>query len=196
MGENVLSGRKKVLAPGQSPLGLLEEKQLAFVKFVSEGKPVLTASRLAGYSKSKNYHEKLLQMPHIRAAIVHLQKRYENSIVISRQKVLEGFLDAIEQAKMMADPAVQIAGWREIGKMVGYYAPEVKEVNINIGAKRIVSQLEVMSDAELLELIEKDKEAIEGAAHRVLEAGDEASQVLEEASQVLEEASDVQESLN
>lgn len=107
--------------------------------------------------------------PRVAAAIRFLQKKNEKNIGASRKRVLEGFLEAIEQAKVMADPAVQIAGWREIGKMCGYYAPEVKEVNINVGAKRLVSQLEVMSDQELLDLIESDKETLEGEAHEVLD---------------------------
>jgi len=130
----------------------------------------MTALRLAGYSENGNDYEKvLLRNPKIQAAIKMLQKNYERSVVASRQKVLEGFLEAIEQAKMMSDPAVQIAGWREIGKMCGYYAPEVKEVNINVGAKRVISQLEVMSDDQLLDLIEKDQQAIEGTARLVAE---------------------------
>jgi len=106
----------------------------------------------------------------VQRAVRHLQRKYEESIVASRKQVLEGFLDAIGQAKLMSDPAVQIAGWREIGKMCGYYAPEVKEVNINVGAKRVIGQLEVMSDAELLEMIETDREAIEAEATTLLEA--------------------------
>jgi hypothetical protein len=33
-------------------------------------------------------------------------------------------LEAIDRARVRADPAAQIAAWREIGKMLGYYAPE------------------------------------------------------------------------
>jgi hypothetical protein len=103
-------------------------------------------------------------------AIQHLQKRYEASIVASRKQVLEGFLEAIEQAKLMSEPATQIAGWREIGRMCGYYAPEVKEVNVNVTAKRVIGQLETLSDEALLEMIERDREAIEGTATEILEA--------------------------
>jgi phage terminase small subunit len=117
----------------------------------------------------------LSEDPRIVRAVNFLRKKNEQSILTSRKKVLEGFLEAIEQAKLMSEPMVQIAGWREIGKMCGYYAPEVKEININVGAKRVIGQLEVMSDQELLQLIEKDREAIESTAVEILsgEAGDE-----------------------
>jgi phage terminase small subunit len=152
---------------------------------MSEGKTSVMAARLAGYASQSRREEggkggdngvagRMAHNPRIKEAVHHLHKKYEASIVASRQMVLEGFLSAIDQAKLMADPAVQIAGWREIGKMCGYYAPEVKEVNITIGAKRVIGQLEVLSDTELLELIEKDREAIEGEALRLAEEEDEA----------------------
>jgi phage terminase small subunit len=161
-----------------SPLSGLTDRQKQFCLFVSEGKPIKTALRLAGYSENSQKYNglatRIMQNPQIIKAVHHLHKRYENAIVASRKTVLEGFLDAIEQAKLMSDPAVQIAGWREIGKMCGYYAPEVKEVNINVGAKRVIGQLEVMSDQELLDMIEKDREAIEGTALQLTEQADDA----------------------
>lgn len=155
---------------GEFPLARLTQKQRQFALFVSEGKSAQLAAKLAGYESPKTMPQKLIRNPAIVKAIQHLQKRYENSIVASRKQVLEGFLEAIEQAKMLADPGVQIAGWREIGRMCGYYAPEVKQVNVNVTAKRVISQLETLSDEALLELIEKDREAIEGTATEILEA--------------------------
>lgn len=166
-----MSGRHRShIVSKEQPLSSLNDRQKQFALFLSEGKAVTTAARLAGYSSPEKSatHTQLMKNPRIQAAVKHLHGRYENAIVASRKQVLEGFLDAIEQAKLMSDPAVQIAGWREIGKMCGYYAPEVKEVNVNIGAKRVIGQLEVLSDQELMELIAKDAEAIEGEALAVL----------------------------
>lgn len=154
----------------KSALAQLTPKQRQFALFVSEGKSAQLAAKLAGYESPKTMPQKLIRHPVIIRAVQTLQKRYENSIVASRKQVLEGFLEAIEQAKLMSDPAVQIAGWREIGRMCGYYAPEVKQVNVNVTAKRVISQLETLSDEALLELIEKDREAIEGTATELLEA--------------------------
>jgi len=161
------------VALDSQPLMSLTERQKQYALFVAEGKPAQTAARLAGYSLHKrDVERRLSQNPRISAAVQHLHGRYENAIVASRKQVLEGFLAAIEQAKLLSDPAVQVAGWREIGKMCGYYAPEVKEINVNVGAKRVIGQLEVLSDQELLQLIEKDREAIEGEAMEVLNDGE------------------------
>ena len=163
-------------ATPEHPLSQLTEKQKQFALFMSEGKTQMTAARLARYKLNPtNIRQAVAGNPNVQLAVRHLQRKYEESIVASRKQVLEGFLEAIGQAKLMSDPAVQIAGWREIGKMCGYYAPEVKEVNVNIGAKRVIGQLEVMSDAELLEMIEKDREAIESEATRLLEGPNEPS---------------------
>lgn len=164
-----------------SPLSMLTDRQRQFALFMSEGKPVKTAMRLAGYGKHASHNglaSRMMKNPTIQTAVRHLHKRYENSVVASRKMVLEGFLEAIEQAKMQSDAAVQIAGWREIGKMCGYYAPEVKEVNVNVGAKRVIGQLEVMSDAQLLEMIEQDRAAIEGEVMDVTEQADLADPII------------------
>jgi len=155
---------------GEFPLARLTQKQRQFALFVSEGKSAQLAAKLAGYVSVKTTPQKMIRNPVIVKAIQHLQKRYENSIVASRKQVLEGFLEAIEQAKVLSDPAVQIAGWREIGRMCGYYAPEVKEVNVNVTAKRVINQLETLSDEALLEMIERDRGAIEGTATELLES--------------------------
>ena len=171
---------------GPAVLAPLNEKEKKFALFAAEGKALLKSAKLAGYScggSGTTVPNRLMKRPQVVNAIHHLQKRYEESIVASRKMVLEGFLEAIEQAKLQADPAVQIAGWREIGKMCGYYAPEVKEVNVNVSAKRTIGQLEVLSDAELLEMIEKDRQAIEGEAMEVLSTPRSEEEELEMLSQ-------------
>jgi phage terminase small subunit len=45
-----------------------------------------------------------------------------------------------------------IAGWREIAKMLGYYEPERRKIDVSVSAKRMVDQFETMSDEELLRL--------------------------------------------
>ena len=48
-----------------------------------------------------------------------------------------------------------IAGWREIGRICGYYAPEKDlKVHVNVTAQRLIEKYETMSDAELAALCE------------------------------------------
>lgn len=167
------SGAKSAfVTTSKHPVHCLDEQERQFATFISEGKSIRLACKLAGYNDDNNnrHRARLMNDPRIVKAVEFMRKKSEASILTSRKKVLEGFLEAIEQAKMMSEPMTQIAGWREIGKLCGYYAPEVKQVNVTVGAKRVVSQLEVMSDQALLEMIERDSDAIEGEATEVLSA--------------------------
>ncbi len=72
---------------------------------------------------------------------------------VTRAAVLQGFEEAIEVARLRSDPSAMIAGWREIAKMCGYYAPERKQVQLSVDARVQRNELERMTDAELAELI-------------------------------------------
>jgi succinate dehydrogenase flavin-adding protein (antitoxin of CptAB toxin-antitoxin module) len=70
---------------------------------------------------------------------------------------------------MQADSGNMIAGWREIGRMCGYYAPEVKKIDVNITAKRAIDKLETLSDEDLLQMIEDSSQIIEAEAVEILD---------------------------
>lgn len=156
----------------EHPLSHMTDRERQFALHVAEGKTATVAAKLAGFETTHYGAQRFLNRKGMPEAIKHLQAKWEKSVHMDRQRVLEGFLEAIEQAKLMADPGVQIAGWREIGRMCGYYAPEVKEVNVTLSAKRTISQLETLPDDKLLELIEKDRAIIEGEATEIIVAED------------------------
>ena len=54
-------------------------------------------------------------------------------------------------ARGQANPAAMIAGWREIGRMLGFYAPDVRRVVVGPGAEAL-TRFESMMDSELLAL--------------------------------------------
>lgn len=151
------------------PESAFTEKMRAMAKFMADGKDIKTAGRLAGYSSKGGAFWAMTKQPHFRAYVKKLQLKNERMADMSRKRVLDGFLEAIEQAKMLAEPMTQIAGWRELAKMCGYYAPEVKTLNVNVSSQRLLTQLETLSDKDLLELIEQDSEVIEGEARELLE---------------------------
>lgn len=150
---------------------VLTEQQRTFARFLAEGKDVKTAGRLAGYSNSGTMWA-LPRNPVVMNYVKKLQRTNERKSDMSRKRVMDGFLEAIEQAKIMSEPMTQIAGWREIAKMCGYFAPEVKKLDINVTSQRVLSTLETLSDHDLLEMIEKDAEMIEGEARLLLEHQD------------------------
>jgi phage terminase small subunit len=148
---------------------LITPKARLLAKYIAEGRPIVEAARLAGYDYKQGSLYKMINRPDFQAFIKKMQARNERVVDLSRKRVMEGFLEAIEQAKLMAEPMTQIAGWREVAKMCGYYAPEVKILNINQTSQRYLTQLETMSDSDLLGIIEKDSELIQGEAELLLE---------------------------
>ena len=160
------------IVTGDPTLGLTE-KQKKFLDGLVRGMPQSTAARNAGYENPRVEAVRQLKKPKIRDALQFLHHKYEKSTQMTRKKVMDGMLEAIEMAKVQGDPGVMVSGWREIGRMCGYYAAEKKIIDVNITAKRAVDKLEMLTDAELLEMIENDSEAIEGEYSEVLAATQE-----------------------
>ena len=152
-----------------SPEAGFSPKKKLLAQFIAEGKEIKTAAKLAGYNTNGGEVWRTTSDPNFVALVKKLHSKNERMADMSRKRVLDGFLEAIEQAKMLAEPMTQIAGWRELAKMCGYYAPEVKTLNVNVSSQRLLTQLETLSDKDLLELIEQDAEVIEGEARELLE---------------------------
>ncbi len=134
----------------------LSAKQQAFVQARAHGKKPQEAARIAGYScpqKSGYQHDK---QPDIVAAVKKEFRRAEKVSDMNKKRVMDGILEAIDQAKLMAEPMTQIAGWREVAKMCGYYEPTKVQLDVSVSAKRLFSKFETMSDEELLRLAETE----------------------------------------
>ena len=146
----------------------LTPKARVMARYVAEGHPAQIAAKLAGYNPDTGgvLYARVAR-PDFIEYVKYLQKQNERVSDMTRKRVMDGLLEAIEQAKLLSEPMTQVAGWREIAKMCGYYAPEVKKIDINISAQRVLTQLETLSDADLLNLIETDAETIEGEARRL-----------------------------
>lgn len=168
MGRTNLS--RASLATGD-PLMSLTDKQKLFVDAMMRGQTQTLAARTAGFSNVHVEANRLMKMSKIHEALQYLHAKHERVSQMTRKKVMDGMLEAIEMAKLQAEPATMVNGWREIGRMCGYYAAERKILDINITAKRAVDQLEMLSDGELLEMIERDSDLIEGEFTEVFEAG-------------------------
>ena len=130
----------------------LTEKQLMFVRHWAAGESVLSASARAGYSDNGTYAYRLCKEP----AIIKLYEKekalYEASCQMTRKRVMEGFLEAAEMARLQADPTAMTGAWREVGKMCGYYEPAKKTIDININGQ-ITQKIERMDDETLLKII-------------------------------------------
>lgn len=127
-------------------------KQRRFVaEYLIDGNGTAAAIR-AGYGRAgaRVAAHRALRNDNVAAEIAARQASDVKRLRLARETALQGMLDAIEVAKVQANPMAQIAGWREIGKMLGFYQPEVRRVELSPLAATQMRELEAMSDAELL----------------------------------------------
>ena len=112
------------------------------------------AAREAGYPE-KSAHVagcRLLKTDKVRAAIDDLRKRSAEHMMIDRERAIQEIQAAVELARVNGDASTMISGWREIGKMLGFYEPEVRRIDLSLNGSALAQQIRAMTDAEVLRL--------------------------------------------
>lgn len=143
----------------------LTEKQRLFAKFWAEGESPRSAAARAGFSTNSTIEWKMRQDPAILKAF-HIEKsKFESAAQMTRQKFMDGLIDAAEMARLQADPQAAVAAWRQIGLACGYFEPTKVKIDIDLKGNIMVDRLKSLSDAELLRLIEAP--ALEGSSQRI-----------------------------
>lgn len=138
----------------------LTDKQRLFVKLWAQGESPLSASIKAGYADGGSFAYRMVHMPNILKLYNEEKLAFEAASQMTRKRVIDGFLEGIEMAKMLAEPSSVIAGWREIAKVCGYMAPvEIKQTITHEG-KVMVERMEKLTDDELFRLINAQAEAL------------------------------------
>lgn len=135
----------------------LTEKQRQYVvNRVEHGMTQSAAARAAGYSlSSPAVITQLDTNPKIQMAMAKKRAEYAKASQMTRQKVIDGFSEAIAMAKQQGDPIVMVAGWREIGKMCGFYEPTKTKLEVTVNGQIALEKIQSLSDAELLALAEE-----------------------------------------
>ena len=151
----------------------LTTQQRLFVQHWAKGETIPNAMARAGYNDQPSYGYRMAKMPNILALYNEEKAKYEEAAQMTRQRVMDGLLEAVEMAKLMAEPATMVSGWREIGKMCGYFEPKKVDINVNVTGNVIHQRLNQLSDAELLKIIqEQGAEPLLDAPEYLLEGDD------------------------
>lgn len=133
-------------------------KQRRFVSEYAIDRNGAAAAVRAGYSarSAKQIANELLTKPDLRAAVTAQEARIAADLEVTRQRVLDGLLEAVEMARERADPAAMISAWKEVGRLCGYYAPDRVQVGVQLGDAEAAElrRLEAMSDEELAAIME------------------------------------------
>lgn len=169
-----LNANNSQLATLGDPNKALTEKARAFVKLWAQGETILSASYKAGYADNGAYAYRIARLPHVVAEYEREKKAYEEASQMTRKRVMDGLLEAIDMAKMMSEAGNMIAGWREVAKMCGYYAPVEKKITVDTAGNAIAERLNRLSDAELLKLIQQQPDVVDVQFTEVSSGPDEA----------------------
>ena len=140
------------------PLQMLDSRERIFAEHIATGARQVTAARAAGFKQPEKLAYRILKRPHVAKAVKYLAEENRKAAQMDRKKVMAGFLEAIDMAKIQGDTGVMVAGWREVGRMCGLYEPEKKTIDVNITAKRMIEKLETMTTEELFELAKESEE--------------------------------------
>lgn len=132
---------------------VLTEKQATYVDNILEGASKSDAARAAGSTPNNKYA--LERSKTVQDALASARAELEDISTLRRVDVLEGIMEAIDMGRTLAEPSTMIAGWKEIAKIMGYYAPETKRIELSTDQANVQKKLEMMSDQELMEMLQK-----------------------------------------
>lgn len=92
-----------------------------------------------------------------------MEKEYNRSqqvANVNRKTIIRGLLDAVDLAKDMRQPTGMISGYKEIGRMCGFYEPERREIRLSVDSKQLLEELQTLPKERLLEML-NEQEAID-----------------------------------
>jgi phage terminase small subunit len=128
------------------------KKQEKFVEAMLEGKRASQAAVAAGYSHA-SAGATVARQREVQAALARGRAELAEISTIRRVDVLDGLMEAIDLGRSMEDPQAMIGGWREIAKILGYYAPETKRIELTGEQNQVLRKFEQLSDADLLDML-------------------------------------------
>lgn len=130
----------------------LTPKQQLYLEGRIQGLSVKHAARAAGYSSadSSRTYKNLEDHPRIKYLLLEANKQAFDKIVVTRSDVISGFMDAVNAAQSSTE---LVMAWRELGKIIGAYEPEVKIVkHMDVTAEKVRG----MKDSDLLAMADME----------------------------------------
>ena len=140
---------------------VLTGMQAVVVEKTLEGKDPVAALTAAGYAQPRTSTDAVFKSNAVQQALAEARDELSSAAQIKRADVLDGIMEAINMARLAADPATMIKGWTEVGKILGHYTPEVKRVEVTMNQKRLQSKYEAMTDEELLRIIDGEATVVD-----------------------------------
>lgn len=144
----------------------LTAQQRIYVKQRARGLSREQSAIMAGYTYSKEDVEKIeTRSETVQTELARIRADTAKNTGVTKEDVVELLKAAAEMAKLQGDPTGLVSAARELGKMLGYYAPEVKKTLRGIDQNDLKRLLQSMPEDELLKLA--NATVIDGTATRV-----------------------------
>lgn len=143
------------IAERWNPNKPLTVKQRAFAKFWAQGESIGNAMHKAGFAPGSNaLGWKLARIPQVLALYEEEKRLYEEASQMTRKRVMDGLLEAIDHAKLINEPGSMVSGWKVVAQMCGYLEPVKRRVELNVTGNITYQDMNKLSDVELLKMIE------------------------------------------
>lgn len=144
----------------------LNAQQRTYVKNRARGLSREQSAIIAGYNYSKADVEKIeTRSETVQTELARIRAETAKNTGVTKEEVVELLKAAAEMARVQGDPTGLVAAARELGKMLGFYAPETKRVLRGIDQNDLKKLLQSMPEDELLKLA--NATVIDGTATRV-----------------------------
>lgn len=131
---------------------VLTSRQARFIEeYLLDANGTQAAIR-AGYSPTgaRVAAHRLLTNVAVSSAIEARQRTEAVRLRVERLDVLKGLLEAVYMARRQRNPAAMVVALREVGKLLGLYAPQRVKVEADSAVAAEMGRWERMSDAELI----------------------------------------------
>lgn len=139
----------------RNDLSALTSKQLRWIdEYLIDLNGAAAAVR-AGYSpkSARSIAHENLTKPDILAVLQNRQAAMARELEITRKGVIQGLLEAVRMGREQHNPGAIVCALREVSKILGFNAPEVKRVELAPGAAHTMSSYAQMPDHELIALM-------------------------------------------
>jgi len=103
----------------------------------------------------------MLKSTFVQTELRRLEDENRKDMAMTRDKVQAIVLEAIDMARLIADPMAIIRGAQELNKMCGFYAAEEKKITLTAGQRRMTAKYDEISDKDLLEMIEDQSDIVD-----------------------------------
>jgi hypothetical protein len=138
----------------------IKERNQAYADALVTGASKTDAARAAGIHPS--YLKNQLRQDEIQTMVNEARSELRSISTITKLDVLDIMIEAVDMARTLADPAQMINGAREVGRMMGFYEPELIKIEHSVNHNVMATKFKQMTDDELFAIASKRAKQVEG----------------------------------